>query len=72
MNGEIKSREDVVRILDRLCDYLNRHEPSSPVPLLLKGAKRLMSKSFIEVIRDLGPEGLAQIERISGTTDEPK
>lgn len=70
INGEIKSREDVVLILDRLCDYLNRHEPSSPVPLFLKGAKRLMSKSFIEVIRDLGPDGLAQIEKISGMTSE--
>jgi type VI secretion system protein ImpA len=30
--GEIASREDVIRTLDKICEYYNRHEPSSPVP----------------------------------------
>jgi type VI secretion system protein ImpA len=62
----VGSREEVVRQLDRLCEYYERCEPSSPVPLLLQRAKRLVSKDFLEIIRDLTPEGLAQAESIGG------
>jgi type VI secretion system protein ImpA len=64
--GEIDSREDVVRQLDRLCEYYRRHEPSSPVPMLLRRAKRLVSKDFMEIVRDLTPGGLAEAELLSG------
>ncbi len=66
ITGEIKSREDVVRLLDRACDYFKRNEPSSPVPLLLQRAKRLVSADFMEVIRELAPEGLTQAKKNAG------
>lgn len=69
LSGEITSREDVVRALDKLCEYYERHEPSSPVPLLLQRAKRLASKSFIEIMRDLTPSGLEQALSIGGVVD---
>ncbi len=34
-SGEIRSREDVVRALERISGYYARHEPSSPIPLLV-------------------------------------
>lgn len=58
--GAIQSREDVVRCLDRICDFYARTEPSSPVPILLQRARRLVNKSFLEVLRDLVPDGLNQ------------
>lgn len=64
--GEIDSREDVVRQIDRLCEYYRRHEPSSPVPMLLRRAKRLVSKDFMEIVRDLTPGGVAEAELLSG------
>jgi type VI secretion system protein ImpA len=70
LTGDITCREDVIRILDRLCDYYKRHEPSSPVPLLLQRAQRLVSKDFMEILRDLVPDGVAQVERICGSGDE--
>ncbi|MGV8370865.1 hypothetical protein ACV33F_30545, partial [Pseudomonas aeruginosa] len=42
-SGEIANREDVLRQLDRLLEYYVRHEPSSPVPVLLKRAKTLVT-----------------------------
>jgi len=63
---EIRSREDVVAILRRICDYFARNEPSSPVPLLLRRAQRLVSKNFVEVIRDVCPDAINQIEIIGG------
>ena len=68
--GEIASREDVVRALDRICDYYSRNEPSSPVPLLLKRARRLATGSFVDILRDLAPDALAQIEKICGLEHE--
>ena len=68
--GEIRSREDVIRVLDRACEYFERNEPSSPVPLLLRRAKRLISKDFMEILKDLAPDGVSQAENVGGTSDE--
>jgi type VI secretion system protein ImpA len=70
LSGEVRSREDVERALDKICEYYERNEPSSPVPLLLQRAKRLASKSFIEILKDLTPSGLDQALSIGGITDE--
>lgn len=64
--GEISSREDVVRVLDKLCDWYARAEPSSPVPVLLRRAKRLVHMDFMDIVRDLAPDGLAQVEKFRG------
>ena len=66
VSGEIASREDVVRVIDRVCAYYERCEPSSPVPLLLRRARRLVSMSFFEVLRDLTPDGVPRAEMICG------
>jgi len=65
-DGEIRTREDVIRTLDRICEYYERHEPSSPVPMLLRRSKRLATMSFLEILRELTPEGLAQAEALGG------
>ena len=70
MTGEIRSREDVVRALDKICSYYERHEPSSPLPLLLQRCKRLATMSFIEIVREMVPDGLSQVEVIAGKREE--
>lgn len=64
--GPIASREEVVRTLDRLCDYYAVHEPSSPVPLLLQRARRLVTGNFVDIVRDLAPDALREVERVCG------
>jgi type VI secretion system protein ImpA len=66
ISGEINSREDVVRVLDKICMYYERCEPSSPIPILLQRGKRLVSANFMDIVRDLAPDGLAQIENLRG------
>jgi type VI secretion system protein ImpA len=68
--GEIKSRDDVIRALDRICQYFEKNEPSSPVPLLLRRAKRLVAKDFMEILRDLTPDGVSQAELIGGLENQ--
>jgi type VI secretion system protein ImpA len=63
---QIRSRGDVQRTLDLLCAYYERNEPSSPVPILLKRARRLSAMSFTEIVRDLTPAGAAELETIRG------
>jgi type VI secretion system protein ImpA len=64
--GHLNSRSDVIAMLDWLCAYYARHEPSSPVPLLLGRARGLVDKSFIDLVMDLAPEGLAQLNNVIG------
>jgi type VI secretion system protein ImpA len=64
--GELRSREDVVRALDGICAYYARNEPSSPVPLLLERCKRLVTMSFLDIVKDMLPDGLSTIQTIAG------
>jgi type VI secretion system protein ImpA len=68
--GEVNSREDVIRVLDKACDYFARHEPSSPVPFLLQRAKRLVSKDFMDIMKDIAPDGVHQAESVTGVKQE--
>ena len=68
--GEIRSRDDALRQLDRVCDFIERTEPGNPAPLLIRRAQRLMKKSFVEIIADLTPDSLGTIKSIAGIKDE--
>lgn len=70
ISGEIRSREDAIRMIDKICIYFENNEPSSPVPLLLNRAKRLISKDFLDILRDITPDGVMQAEMIGGVTPE--
>ena len=69
-SGAINSREDVIRMLDNICEFIERTEPTNPAPLLIRRAQRLMTKSFVEIIQDLAPESLNQIRQIAGLDRE--
>ncbi len=70
ITGEIQSREDVIRLLGKISDYFLRNEPSSPVPLLMHRAKRLVTMNFLEILRDMAPDGLPQAQSIHGAAGE--
>lgn len=64
--GAVASRADVVRTLERLCDYYDKNEPSSPVPMLLRRAQRLATMGFFDIVRELAPSGMPEVEMIRG------
>ncbi len=68
--GQIANRDDVLKTLDRLCEYYARFEPSSPVPVLLLRAKRLVPLSFMDVLQDLIPDAVAMAQIYTGPTVE--
>nr|WP_315392877.1 type VI secretion system protein TssA [uncultured Duganella sp.] len=71
ISGEIANRADVVRMLDKLIGYYEQHEPSSPLPILLQRAKRLVPKNFMEILEDLAPDGMQQANVFRGQQDAP-
>jgi type VI secretion system protein ImpA len=68
--GAIRSRQDAIRALEAVAAFFQQTEPSSPVPLLLERAKRLVSKSFLEVLADLAPGALGEARVASGVKSE--
>jgi type VI secretion system protein ImpA len=64
--GVIRSRDDAIRALDRVADFFRKSEPSSPIPLFLERAKRLVAKDFLEVLADVAPDALAQARLVGG------
>lgn len=70
MSGTIQSRADVIRALDLICDYYRDHEPSSPVPLIIQRAQRLVDKDFMTIMSDLTPDAISQLQVITGKPKE--
>jgi type VI secretion system protein ImpA len=64
--GAIRSRQDAVRAMEAVAEFFRQNEPSSPVPLLLERAARLVSKSFLDVLADMAPDALAQARAAGG------
>lgn len=69
-SGPIAGPQDVMRRLDEICDYYTRCEPSSPVPLLLRRAQRLVGMDFMDLLRDLAPGGISELRVVSGTPED--
>lgn len=64
--GRIATRDDVLKAIEAVCDYYTRHEPSSPVPILMERARRLVTMSFVDIMRNIAPDSLAQIDVLRG------
>lgn len=70
ISGEVTNRDDVLKTLDRILEYYARQEPSSPVPILLKRAKTLVTADFAAIVRNLIPDGMSQFENLRGPESE--
>ena len=64
--GSIRSRHDAVRALEAVAEYFRRHEPSSPVPLIVERARRMVAMDFLAVLAELAPDALEQARRATG------
>lgn len=64
--GHIGNSRDVIAALDRILAYYEANEPSSPLPIILKRAKRLVGADFITIMKDLAPQGMDSVTMIGG------
>ena len=68
--GVINSPADVSAALDRIIGYYRREEPSSPLPILLERAKRLVNADFMTIMKDMAPSGVDNVNLIGGLEDD--
>jgi type VI secretion system protein ImpA len=65
----VNTRAEAMRLLELVSQYYQRNEPSSPLPLLLDRARRLADMNFLDIIRDIAPDGLGQAQIVTGPAD---
>lgn len=68
--GAINSQNDVHNAIDRIIAYYQRAEPSSPVPILLARAKRLVGADFLDIVKDMAPNGVDNVNLIGGIEED--
>tara|TARA_R110002049_G_scaffold4601_2_gene31736 strand:+ start:22739 stop:23815 length:1077 start_codon:yes stop_codon:yes gene_type:complete len=66
----VDSRDEAEQVIEAATQYFERYEPSSPVPLLLRRAKRMINQDFVDILRDLAPGALEQAKTLTGDLDE--
>lgn len=68
--GPVRSSADVVRALDEIIEYYSKNEPSSPLPLLLTRARKLVGADFMAIVDELAPSGAGEVKSVGGVTGE--
>jgi type VI secretion system protein ImpA len=64
--GTPAGRADAQRLLVQACEFLERAEPAHPAPLLVRRAIRLLDMNFLEIMQELTPQSVAELERLGG------
>jgi type VI secretion system protein ImpA len=70
ISGAINNNQDVIKTLNMVCDYYKKHEPSSPVPMFIERAIKLVGKNFMDALKDVAPAGIDEARFILGKQNE--
>lgn len=66
LSGAVTSREEAIRAIDMVCEYLERAEPTNPAPLYLRRGRQLISHNFLQLMKVLAPDALSEVARVVG------
>lgn len=66
LSGNVTTRDEAMRAIDLVIDFLERTEPTNPAPLFLRRARQLVSHNFLQLMKALAPEALAEVARVVG------
>ncbi|OTA19571.1 hypothetical protein Xbed_02251 [Xenorhabdus beddingii] len=69
LDAEVNNRDEARILLEKAKMYFRKHEPSHPAPMMIDRIQRLIDRDFINIIHDLSPESLNQLEVIFGRQD---
>lgn len=64
LKGSVESREDVMRALESIIGYYSKHEPGSPIPLVLERAKGWVNMDFLSILNDINPAGAEDAKKV--------
>lgn len=66
LSGAVNSRDEAIRAIDMVCEYLERAEPTNPAPLFLRRARQLIGHNFLQLMKVLAPDSLSEVARAVG------
>ena len=72
LSGDIRSSADVLLALDKVSRYYAQSEVSSPVPVVIAAARRLVGRNFPQISRILNPDAIRVLEEIGNPPEEKK
>ena len=67
-SGGLASRADAVRILQQVATFLRKNEPSSPAPMFIDRAVKMLQLDFNAIVRELMPDSQDRIELLGGVS----
>lgn len=70
-SGTLATRADAVRLLEQVAEFVRRIEPSSPAPMFIDRAVRVMQMSFADIVKELMPDSKERIELLGGISLDP-
>ncbi len=70
LSGVVNSRDEALKAIDLVIEYLERTEPTNPAPLFLRRARQLIGHNFLQLMKVLAPDALAEVARIVGVDPE--
>lgn len=70
LSGSVSSREEAVRAIDMVCEYLLQAEPSNPASLFLRRGRQLINHDFLQLMKVLAPDALSEVARVVGVDPE--
>ena len=63
---KISNRNEVNIVLEKLILYFRLKEPSHPAPLFISRLQKLMDMDFYEIIKDISPNSVSDLDNIIG------
>ena len=64
--GALGSRADAIKILEQVAVFVRRTEPSSPAPMFIDRAVKMLQADFATIVRELMPDSRERIELLGG------
>lgn len=70
ITGNVANSQDAQKALERVISYYESREPSSPVPLIVKCAARMIGLNFLEISRVMTPDVVQMLVTIATPPEE--
>ncbi|MHA7847769.1 type VI secretion system protein TssA [Serratia sp. D1N4] len=62
----IRSRQEIILMLDRILEYFKHYEPSHPAPIFIRRTKQMIGMDFISIVEDLLPDSVMTLQQFTG------
>lgn len=70
LSGAINNRNDITKAIDLICEYYDNNEPSSPIPLMLKRARKMVSMDYREIYAEFSLGRDDDLDKVFGNSNE--